>query len=255
MSGRQGNGDDNGEDKDDKNRKKYRDIKYDLEERDEEESDTEDSFEFEITPQQLSQVTPGGGVLKLTLTKKGPLKITTEPQKKPDPSQATVKTVYDPTKEKGPLQGSKSIRDKTIYREKENFGGQRIQPKEAPAGKKDKSFPEGGGPVRQVRPGGNGEPDGNGGPDRGKKNHQENGKDHQMGLEKKMGVEEDQILVMMMEMEVDLPLPHEKTLHQQEEGTGGPNLSMYCRDLLGHQVKWDSQVRQVGMEEMAKHPN
>ena len=86
------------------------------------------------------------------------------------------------------------------------------------------------------------------------KYHQENGQDHQMGLEKKMGVEKDQILVMMMEMEVDLPLPHQKTLHQQEEGTGGPNLSMYCRDLLGHQVKWDSQVRQVGMKEMAKHP-
>ena len=103
MNDRQGDGDGNGEDKDDKNRKKYRDIKYDFEEKDEEESDTEDSFEFEITPQQLRQVTPGGGVLKLTLTKKGPLKITTEPQKKPDPSQTTVKTVYDPTKEKGPL--------------------------------------------------------------------------------------------------------------------------------------------------------
>ena len=169
MNGRQGDGDENGEDKDDKNRKKYRNIKYDFEEENEEESDTEDSFEFEITPQQLSKVTPGGGVLKLTLTKKGPLKITTEPQRRPDPSQTPVKTVYDSTKEKGPLQGSKSIRDKTIYRERENFGGQRIQPKEAPAGKKDKSFPEGGGPVRQVRSGGNGDPDGNGGPDKGRK--------------------------------------------------------------------------------------
>ena len=141
------------------------------------------TFEFEITPQQLSQVTPGGGVLKLTLTKKGPLKITTEPQKKPDSSQTTVKTVYDPTKDKGPLQGSKSIRDKTIYREKENFGGERIQPKEAPAGKKDKSFPEGGvqlgklDQVVMVNLMGMG--------DQIKvKNHQEKGKDHQMGLEK-----------------------------------------------------------------------
>ena len=31
----------------------------------------------------------------------------------------------------------------------------------------------------------------------------------------------DQILVMMMGMEVDLPLPHQKTLQQQEEGIGG----------------------------------
>ena len=69
-----------------------------------------------------------------------------------------------------------------------------------------------------------------------------------------MGVEEDPILVMMMEMEVDLPLPHQKTLHQQE-GIGGPSLSMYCRDLLGHQVKWDNQAKQVEMEEMARHLN
>ena len=74
----QGDGNGNGEDKDDKNRKRYRDTKYDFEEKDEEESDTEDSFEFEITPQQLSQATPGGGVLKLTLSRRGPLRITTE---------------------------------------------------------------------------------------------------------------------------------------------------------------------------------
>ena len=169
MSGGQGNGGGNGEDKDDKNRKKYRDTKYDFEEENEEESDTEVSFEFEITPQQLSQVTPGGGVLKLTLTKKGPLKITTEAQKKPDPSQTTVKTVYDPTKEKEPLQGSKSIRDKTTYRERENFESQRIKPKETPNGRREGSFPEGGGPARQVKPGGNGGPDRNGGPDKGGK--------------------------------------------------------------------------------------
>ena len=182
MSGGQGNGDGNGEDKDDRNRKKYRDTKYDFEEEKEEESDTEDSFEFEITPQQLSQVTPGGGVLKLTLTRKGPLKITTEAQKKPDTSQTTAKTDYDPTKEKNPLQESKGIRDKTTYRERENFENQRIKPKETPHGKRDESFPEGGGPVRQVKPGGNGGPNGNGGSDKGK-NHPEKMRDHQMGLE------------------------------------------------------------------------
>ena len=183
MNGRQGNGDGNDEDKDDKNRKRFRDTKYDFEEEDEEESDTEDSFEFEITPQQLSQVTPGGGILKLTLTKKGPLKITTEPQKKPDPSQTTVKTVYDPTKEKEPLQGSKSIKDKTTYRERENFEGQRIKSKEIPNGKKEEGYPKGGvqldklnqvvmvvlmGMGDQVKV----------------ENHPERRKDHQMGLEK-----------------------------------------------------------------------
>ena len=170
MGGGQGNGDGNGEDKDDENRKKYRDTKYDFEEENEEEHDTEDSFEFEITPQQLSQVTPGGGVLKLTLTKRGPLKITTEAQKKkPDPSQTTIKPAYDPTKEKEPLQGSKKTRDKITYRERENFENQRIKPKEAPSGKRDGSFPEGEGPVRQNKPGADGGPDGNGGQDRGRK--------------------------------------------------------------------------------------
>ena len=113
IGGEQGDGNGNGEDKNDKNRKRYRDTKYDLEEKDEEESDTEDSFEFEITPQQLSQVTPGGGVLKLTLSRKGPLRITTEAQnKRPDPLQTAIKTGYDPTKEKGPLQGGKNIEAK-----------------------------------------------------------------------------------------------------------------------------------------------
>ena len=34
------------------------------------------THEFEITSQQLSQVTPGGGALKIKLSKKKPLKIT-----------------------------------------------------------------------------------------------------------------------------------------------------------------------------------
>ena len=42
------------------------------------------------------------GVLKLTLSKKKPLKITTgAPSGEPDPSQTTVKTVYDPREERG----------------------------------------------------------------------------------------------------------------------------------------------------------
>ena len=56
--------------------KKYRDTKISQESDSHEESDTEDSYEFEITSQQLSQVTPGGGALKIKLSKKKPLKIT-----------------------------------------------------------------------------------------------------------------------------------------------------------------------------------
>ena len=65
-----GNGDGNDE-------KRYRDTKVSQENDScEEESDTEDSYEFEITSQQLSQITPGGGALKIKLSKKKPLKIT-----------------------------------------------------------------------------------------------------------------------------------------------------------------------------------
>ena len=71
-NGQGGNGGD--EDRNDKN--KYRDTGIGFEKDSYEESDTEDSYELEITPQQLSQVTPGGGVLKIKLSKKKPLKIT-----------------------------------------------------------------------------------------------------------------------------------------------------------------------------------
>ena len=68
----------------------------------------------------MSQVTPGGGVLKLTLSRKGPLRITTDAQnKRPDPLQTAIKTTYDPTKEKGPLQGGKNIEAKTTSRKGE----------------------------------------------------------------------------------------------------------------------------------------
>ena len=170
IGGGQGAGNGNGEDKNDKNRRRYRDTKYDFKEKDEEESDTEDSFEFEITPQQLSQVTPGGGVLKLTLSRKGSLKITTEIQnRRPGPSQTTVKTVYDPTKEKEPLQGGENIKAKMTSRRGENFGDQKIKPRKAPNDKEGESFPEDGGPVRKTYPGSGGNSDGNGGPDKGRK--------------------------------------------------------------------------------------
>ena len=67
-NGQGGNG--GGEDRND--RKKYTDTGVSFENDSYEESDTEDSYELEITPQQLSQVTPGGGALKIKLSKKKP---------------------------------------------------------------------------------------------------------------------------------------------------------------------------------------
>ena len=69
QGGNGGNGDKN-------DKKEYRDTRISQESDSHEESDTEDSYEFEITSQQLSQVTPGGGALKIKLSKRKPLKIT-----------------------------------------------------------------------------------------------------------------------------------------------------------------------------------
>ena len=69
QGGNGGNGD-----RDDK--KRYRDTRINHENDSHEESDTEDSYKFEITPQQLSQVTPGGGALKIKLSRKKSLKMT-----------------------------------------------------------------------------------------------------------------------------------------------------------------------------------
>ena len=69
QGGNGGNGDEN-------DKKKYRNTRISQDSDSHEESDTEDSNEFEITSQQLSQVTPGGGALKIKLSKKKPLKIT-----------------------------------------------------------------------------------------------------------------------------------------------------------------------------------
>ena len=71
-SGNEQGGNGGGEDRNDE--KKYRDTKVNHENNSHEESDTEDSYEFEITSQQLSQVTPGGGALKIKLSKKNLLK-------------------------------------------------------------------------------------------------------------------------------------------------------------------------------------
>ena len=60
-TGNEPGGNGGGEDRD--NKKKYRDIRVNRENDSHEESDTEYSYEFEITSQQLSQVTPGGGGL------------------------------------------------------------------------------------------------------------------------------------------------------------------------------------------------
>ena len=58
MKGTDNGQDGNGEDKGRDDKRKFRNSKYDFEDKKDEESDTEDSCELEITPKQLSQVVP-----------------------------------------------------------------------------------------------------------------------------------------------------------------------------------------------------
>ena len=91
-------------------KRKSRNSKYDFENKKDEESDTEGSCELEITPEQLSQVVPGG-VLKIKLSKKKPIKITAgAPDGEPDPAQTKVKTIHDPMNRRNgqPISNSKS---------------------------------------------------------------------------------------------------------------------------------------------------
>ena len=93
-NGKDGNRGDEGRD----DKRKFRNSKYDFEDKKDEESNTEDSCELEITPEQLSQVVPGGTVLKIKLSKKETIKITAgAPNREPDPAQTKVKTIHDPT--------------------------------------------------------------------------------------------------------------------------------------------------------------
>ena len=94
-NGQDGDGGDEG--KDDK--WKFKSLRYDFEDKKDEESDTEDSCELEITPEQLSQVVPGEGVLKIKLSKRKPIKITAgAPDGEPDLAQTKVKDIHDPIK-------------------------------------------------------------------------------------------------------------------------------------------------------------
>ena len=97
MKGTSNRQDGNRRDEGKDNKRKFKSSKYDFEDKKDEESDTEDSCELEITPEQLIQVVPGGGVLKIKLSKRKPIKITAgTPDGEPDPAQSKVKAIHGP---------------------------------------------------------------------------------------------------------------------------------------------------------------
>ena len=105
--------------------------------------------------------------MKLTLSKKKALKITTgAPNGEPDPSQTTVKTVYDPRKEKRdqPVKGTTNIAQSGL--EQPSGGGTppiggKEPPHESEGGRPDRP-PGGRGDLNEGNSNGNGSSHGNG---------------------------------------------------------------------------------------------
>ena len=259
--------DGNGGDKDRNDKRKFRNSKYDFENKKDEESDTEDSCELEITPKQLSQVVPGGGVLKINQSKKKPIKITAEaPDGEPGPAQTKVKTVHDPMNRgdgqsisrlkpcvvvgvgqsvegKIPLGGIRQPVLRMSREKRPNIPPGRMgRPNGDDNGTSDRngySHDHGNGPNENGRPGGNGDPPdrrggrpprGNGNPDGG-----------------------DRVLTLMtMGMEMILH-PQQILILPGEGAIENPNMFMYCKGLQGHQARKGNLDKQEEMAEMDKH--
>ena len=190
--------------------------------------------------------------MKLTLSKKKPLKITAgAPSGEPDPSQTAVKTVYDPREEKRdqPIRGTTNIAQSGSGQlrggETSPLGG-RKPPHEGENGRPDRPPRWRGGPDDGGSNGngssdgngnGNGSPHKNGNPNGngdsngveiqvGMGNHLGEGKSLPEGIENQVEVVEDQTPVMMMGVEMDLPLLHQMLHHLGGDDTGGPDLFM-----------------------------
>ena len=211
---------------------------------------------------------PGGGVLKIKLSKKKPIKITAgAPDGEPDPAQTKVKTVHDPTNRRDgqPTSNSKSgvVVDVGQSVEKKIPPGGIRQPMLRISREERPNIP----PERMGRPNGN---------DNGASNR--NGTPMTMaigqlrmedlvGMETlQPGEEEDleKMEIQMEEMEVltlmtvgtEMILHPQQILLLEEEGIENPCMFMYCKGLQGHQARkgnLDNLDMQEDMVEMDKH--
>ena len=245
---------------------KFGNSKYDFEDKREEESDTEDSCELEITPQQLSQVVPGGGVLKIKLSKKKPIKITPGvPDGEPDPAQTKVKTVHDLIDRKNG-QPSSGLKPGVV------FGAEQPKEKKIPPERvRHPMLGMGKGERLNIPPRRTGGPDGSGNRASGRDGDPLTIVIAQMRMEDLVGMatlqigEEEDLLermeIQMEEMEVLTLMivgmgmilhPHQTPHCPEEEDIEDPNIFMYCK---GHQARkgnLDNLDRQGEMAEMGK---
>ena len=271
----------NGEDEDRNDKKKYRDTGIGFENDSHEESDTEDSYELEITPQQLSQVTPGGGALKIKLSKKKPLQITTgaperksgtvpmKPENIQSSKQPILSSHIDTSSEstqanrrveapllitpkhpgnnmeqqKGiPIKGKNDLKDSNNHR----LARERVTQKQSNESRGNQ------GPSRVNNPPRNGD----GGDSSGGTSGDQRFPGEEGALLKEMVIGEEGKVMMtltlvMMGMGMIFP-PPQTPLSQRKENRGDPNMFMYSKDLLVQKVKKVNLDKQEEMVEMGK---
>ena len=258
-NGQDGNGGDEGKD----DNRDFKNSKYDFEDKKDEESDTKDSCELEITPEQLSQVVPGGEVLKIKLSKRKPIKPTAgAPDGELDPAQTKVKAIHDPInrRDEQPISNPESgvmvdvgqsverkispggIRQPMLRmsrEERSNIPPQRMgRPNGNDNGASDKNgnpHDHGNSPNGNGGPGGNRDPlDRRGGkPPRGNGNPDGGSDPDDSGME--IILYPQQILLLL------------------GEGMGSPNMFMCYKCLQDHQARKDNLDKQVEMADMGKH--
>ena len=275
-TGNEQGGNGGGEDRNDK--KKYRDTRVNHENDSHEESDTEDSYEFEITSQQLSQVTPGGGALKIKLSKKKPLKITagapdgqseTIPMelernwgsKRTAPSSHVDTTSEStlPTRGSGaplfipPIHPENNVRPQkgtSIKRENDLKGSTNHGLTKERVTQVQSSGTRGSqGPVRVKNTPGNGGGGDSSGGTSGDQRFPGEGRGPPREIIVRKEEEEMMILTLVM-MRMEMILLPQTPLPQGKKNIKAPNMFMYFKDLLDQKVKRVNLDKQEEMVEM-----
>ena len=278
-TGNEQGGNGGGEDRNDK--KKYRNTRVNHENDSHEESDTEDSYEFEITSQQLSQVTPGGGALKIKLSKKKPLKITAgapDGQSETIPmelernwgskrvvpsshvdttSESTIPTrgsgaplfitPIHPEDNKGPQTGTSTKRVDDL-KGSTNYGITKERVTQVQGSNTRKSQ----GPARDRDPPGNGVEETHLEGPVGIRDFQV--KEGVLPEEMVIGKEEEEVMMILtpVMMGMEMILPPQTPPPQGKGNIKVPNMFMYFKDLLDQKVKRVNLDKQEEMVEMGK---
>ena len=271
----------NGGDEDRNDKKKYRDTGIGFENDSHEESDTEDSYELEITPQQLSQVTPGGGALKIKLSKKKPLQITAgaperksgtvpmKPENIQSSKQPILSSHIDTSSEstqaerrveapllitpkhpgnnmeqqKGiPIKGKNDLKDSNNHR----LARERVTQGQSNESRRNQ------GPSQVNNPPGNG----GGGDSSGGASGDQGFPGEGRGPSRRNGNRREGEVMMtltlvMMGMGMIFP-PPQTPLSKRKEYRGDPNMFMYSKDLLVQKVRKANLDKQEEMVEMGK---